>query len=184
MDLRGKLPIDTFQYIVTTDGQGQLYDGTGSLMTSLTITSITASYVTESYSSESYVNALDIEVTYLSASYSQFSTMSAVFGNIDNLASTTISASSITASFLYGTSSWATNATSASYAPDITTYTSSLYGTASWANISLLTYQIPHSSSITPFVTTPESTGSVYVDVVNKLLYIYSGTSWMSSSLA
>ena len=150
-NLSGLYPTASFQYLVTTDGT-RLYNGLGSEITSLTVTSLTASYVTESYSSESYVNALDIEVTYLSASYSQFSTMSAVFGNISKLTSDSI--------------------------------TASLYGTASWALASSLVYQIPYSSSITTFVTSSASTGSVYVDVVNKLLYIYSGTSWMSSSLA
>ena len=173
-NLSGLYPTASFQYLVTTDGT-RLYNGLGSEITSLTVTSLTASYVTESYSSESYVNALDIEVTYLSASYSQFSTMSAVFGTISKLTSDSITAS------LYGSASYAL---SSSYAPDITSYTSSLYGTSSWALASSLVYQIPYSSSITTFVTSSASTGSVYVDVVNKLLYIYSGTSWMSSSLA
>src|SRR6266704_1230551 len=60
MDLRGKLPHDTFESIVTTDGT-HLYDGSGSLMTSLTITSITSSHITNSITSESIVTASNIK---------------------------------------------------------------------------------------------------------------------------
>ena len=44
-------------------------------------------------------------------------------------------------------------------------------------------FQLPYSAStvaLTPLV----FTGSSYVDVTNKLFYVYSGTNWMSSSLA
>lgn len=42
MDLRGKLPADTFQYLINTDGQS-LYNGTGSQITSISTENITAS---------------------------------------------------------------------------------------------------------------------------------------------
>lgn len=71
MDLRNKLPGDTFQYIVTTDGT-HLYDGTGSLMTSLTITSITSSQVTQSFVSESFAKVDNLSTTNLTASKIKF----------------------------------------------------------------------------------------------------------------
>ena len=71
MDLRNKLPGNTFQYIVTTDGT-HLFDGTGSLMTSLTITSLTSSQVTQSFVSESFVSVDNLQVTNLTASKVKF----------------------------------------------------------------------------------------------------------------
>lgn len=67
MDLRGKYPIDTFQYIVTTDGH-QLFTGTGSLITSLVVSQITSSVVTQSFATESFVHAIRIDTENLSAS--------------------------------------------------------------------------------------------------------------------
>jgi len=74
MDLRGLYPTASFQYLVTTDGN-HLYDGTGSLMTSLVISQITSSFVTESYASESYVLAIDVETTSLTASSAIINTL-------------------------------------------------------------------------------------------------------------
>lgn len=67
MDLRGILPINSYQFIVTTDGR-YLYNGTGSQLDGITINHFTASYILDTYATESYISSSDIETLTLTAS--------------------------------------------------------------------------------------------------------------------
>jgi len=122
-DLTSKHPLDTYNMIVTTDG-GQLFDGTGSLIESLTVTSFTSSHVTESYATEPYISSSWISSSFITASNVLF-----VSASINYLGITTISCSGVTSS-LFGTSSWAV---SASWAPGLETGSSYPF-TSSWAS--------------------------------------------------
>jgi len=96
------------------------------------------SYTSSLFGTSSWAVSASFSTNALTASYV---TASNVIGTVTS-ASYALSASwapDITSytSSLYGTASWANNATSASYAPDITSYTSSLYGTSSWSSNSI-----------------------------------------------
>lgn len=87
MDLRGKLPHETYNFLITTDGT-HLYDGSGSLITNLTITNITSSNITASYISQSFISSSGItssfvNTTRLSASNAYISGNLTVGGTIN-----------------------------------------------------------------------------------------------------
>jgi len=81
MDLRGRLPIGSYHYIVTTDGQ-YLYNGTGSLMDSVTIPHLTSSYILDTYATESYISSSDIETNTFTASIAKITTLTVTNGNV------------------------------------------------------------------------------------------------------
>ena len=85
---------------------------------------------------------------------------SAFYGNADT-ATTANTASYINASNVIGTVTSASYALSASYAPDITSYTSSLFGTASWATTAVTANALNIANSYT--VTNLTASGNILI---------------------
>lgn len=136
-DFRGQHPLNTFQYLINTDG-ANLYNGSGSQITSVNVTaswSNTSSFafyqitaeVSSSFASRSFVSdSSSFSSASISASHAIFS---------DNSPATTLS----TASTYSITSSWSNNSRTSSY---LTIETSSAppSNTASvvqWINVTL-----------------------------------------------
>lgn len=115
MDLRNKLPGETFQYLVNIEN-GQLYNGSGSLITSLTITNITASYVTQSFATQSFAQIIHLESTFLTASNSRLTnstidTLTASNARLTNSSVDNFTASYASISSLTSSNSRLTNST-------------------------------------------------------------------------
>lgn len=184
-DLRGKHPIDTYPYLVSTDSTGSLFDGTGSQITATNVTAsnaISASYsVSASYEilyeqSSSFADFAASASAAISSSFASSSLSSSVATSASYAVSTSYSDTALSASWAPGASAGTTlftgstysitssQAISASWAPGsspgTTLFTASTYPiTSSWAATSSIVLA-PDGINSAPSIAFASETGS------------------------